>query len=377
MNLDELILVTGGSVHSSRLPSCVSREQYRILKSWLQYLQQFVDGVSKGAKGPKVTLHFSLSPSLVCRTRTLDDGSVAVLLPLGLPVRVRTFARLLLRYFGQQSGIRLAASLLDDYPESHWRIAPSLVPLFGELADESEHWRLLAILDSHIELKPELETVVNELVWVASCYLTWHEVAHAIRGHFSIVARARSDSRTVRSINEADMRKALEIDADASATMLMLFTTFEKMRADDVENEVDKAFFWIGYAATLVFGLYDTRRKALGLYSQAFYPHPIVRHGLFVDFATAHIAERWPKLGSVWEKENIVGWKECVAALRHLDVDVFTGKFGGNTKKSREIAKFVPVTAMTYNVFDSSFVSEGKHRERALASEVLPQLGLG
>ena len=45
-------------------------------------------------------------------------------------------------------------------------------------------------------------------------------------------------------------------------------------------------------------------------------------------------------------------------------------KFGGDTKKPREIAALVPVTAMTYNVFDQSFVDDGIQREMALVREV-------
>ena len=64
-------------------------------------------------------------------------------------------------------------------------------------------------------------------------------------------------------------------------------------------------------------------------------------------------------------------------ALRHLELDVFTGKFGGNTQKPREIAKLVPVTAMTYNVFDQSFVSDGIQKEMALVRNVLQHVRLG
>jgi hypothetical protein len=336
-----------------------------------------VDGISKGAKVLKIELRFIQSPSLVCRIRTLDDGSVAVLLPLGLSIRVRTFGRLLLSYFGRKAPIQIASSLLDDYPESHWRIAPSLVPLFGEFADEAEHWRQLATLDSQIQIDPELEPAVNELLWAALCYLTWHEVAHAIRGHFSIEKDARTKSCNGPPIGEVDIRKALEIDADCWAAFLMLFTTLENIKAAGQEAELGSCFFWIGYSITLVFGLYDSRRKALDLYSQAFYPHPIIRHRLFLDFATAHIAERWPELAELWEKETNRGWNGCVAALRNLDVDVMTGKFGGNTKKPREVAQLVPVTAMTYNVFDQSFVHDGIQKDKALLRQVFLQFGPG
>ncbi len=377
MTLRELVLLAGGSVNDSHLPPCISLEQYERLSSWLSLLQHFADGHSKASKGPKIVLLFARSPSLVCRVRTLEDGSVAIILPLGLPARVRVLARLLLGYFEPELDIKIVASLVDDIPESDWEIAPSLVPLFGEFADESEHWQRLDILDSQLKLAPEIEPAVDDLLWVAVCYLTCHELAHAIQGHFPVVERARVDSRLTQQIGDASFRKALEVDADHAATTFMLLITHMKMESEGVEAEIGSAFFWIGYAITLIFGLYDSRRKALSLYSESFYPHPVIRHALFLDFATEMIAKQLPAQKKIWGEQSVRGWEKCVHAFRRLDVDVFTGKFGADTKNTEELVKFVPVTAMNYNIFDSSFVSEKKNEERALASRILQRVGLG
>ena len=376
MILQEFILLAGGGVDNLSLPRNIHRKDFKLLTFWLELLQGVIDAYSK-VKGLKVTLHFILSPSLVCRTRPLEDGSVAILVPLGLPVRIRILARILLGYFGQESITRFANSLLDDIPESDWRIAPSLIPVFGEFVDESAHWRQLGILDSQLELNPEIEPAVYDLLWVALCYLTCHEFAHAIRGHFSVVEQIRSNSQTIQKLGgENNLRKALEIDADAVATSLMLLITREKMEAEGVAGDASSAFFWIGYAFTLIFGLYDSRRKALNLYSKAFYPHPIVRHALILDFAELAFAQNDPAMEKSWTETSIKGWHECVSALRHLDVDVFMGKFG-TARNNEELAKFVPVTAMNYTIFDTSYVKDQVRNARALTESVLNQVGLG
>ena len=73
-------------------------------------------------------------------------------------------------------------------------------------------------------------------------------------------------------------------------------------------------------------------------------------------------------------KRNAPRWNECISALRHLDIDVMRGRFGGDSK---EIAKFIPVTAMNYNVFDQTFFGDEVKKERALRFEVLTKFGRG
>jgi hypothetical protein len=72
------------------------------------------------------------------------------------------------------------------------------------------------------------------------------QVAHAIRGHFSIIAGVQNGSSGAPAIAEAELRRALENDADDLAALLMLFTSTEKMRSGTTYDNHESVFFWIG-----------------------------------------------------------------------------------------------------------------------------------
>lgn len=121
----------------------------------------------------------------------------------------------------------------------------------------------------------------------------------------------------------------------------------------------------------MVFGLYDTRRKALSLYSDAHYPHPLVRRQLFSDFAATYIRDHRPELVDPWRACERAGWAACIEALRHMDVAALIGKFGGTEAH----AQLTPVTALTYTVFDAMYVRNWADEEIALAEDRLGGLG--
>src|SRR5688500_18722983 len=102
MTLQDFILLAGGNINPSRLPRGVIREDYNLLASWTKIIQKFLEGYCQGSKTAKVGLYLVNSPSLVCRTKPVDDGSVAILVPLGLITRTRVFARILLGYYGKE-----------------------------------------------------------------------------------------------------------------------------------------------------------------------------------------------------------------------------------------------------------------------------------
>ena len=377
MTLQEFIMLAGGSVEDSRLPNCISKEEFEELSNWSLLLQKVMDQHSKNSNSTRVTIHLTHSPSLVCRTKPLDDGSVAILIPLGLYMRVRVFARVLLNYYGKESNMSLLNSILDDIPESDWAIVPALIPIFGEVDDESTHWRQLADLNSTIELDPELEPAVTDLAWFAFCYLTCHEYAHAIRDHFSIVKQVKVPPTFEQPSDDVSLRKALEIDADAIAISLMLIITLMDMETKGLTGENASALYWMCYALTLVFRLYDSRRKALSLYSEGIYYHPIVRHRLIIGDADTFISRFRPTMKKKWIDDSTSGCQACVGALRHLDIDVMLGKFRGKTKNNKELAKYLPVTAMNFTTFADIFVDEQVQDARAQTSSILEKFGLG
>jgi hypothetical protein len=370
VNVDEFLVLTGGPVDESALPTSIPSAQYDLFANWLTSLQGILEPLTKGAASARVALVQTRSPSLVCRVRLLDDGTAAVVVPIGAFARTRVWARMLLQWLledEEEPTMKIAASILDDYSESHWQIAPRLAPLFGELRDESEHWSELAALDASLSLDAELEPAVDDLVWACLVYLILHEVAHVVRDHFRLVAQPTTTSGP----DDVAIRRALEIDADAAATHLLLFVLFAKVEGHG-DEALESAFYWLGYAMALLLGLYDSRRKSLGLYSTAYYPHPVVRHRLLTDFARVALADQRPDLLEAWDVREAEGWAACVRALWKVDIEAFTGRFGGS---KGDTPRFVPVTALNYAEFDSSFVREQVEEEKARAAAVMAAIG--
>ena len=367
MKLEEFLVLAGGPVDEDALPPSISSEQYRLFVNWLAWIQKLLDPLTDGAGSARVAIVQSCSPSLVCRVRLLDDDTAALVIPLGAFARTRVWARMLLQWFYEDENeptTQIVGSILDDFPESHWEIAPVLTSLFGELRDEREHWSQLAALDSSLSLDEQLELAVDDLVWASIVYLILHEVAHVVRDHFGLVGRRISEGP-----DDATIRRALEIDADFTAAQLLIFTVLAKIETEGEGDEaLEWAFYWLGYALALLLGLYDSRRKALDLYSTAYYPHPVVRHRLFTDFARASLAEQRPDLLGAWDVREVEGWQACVRALWKVDVETVVGRFGGSKE---ETFRFVPVTALNYAVFDSTFVLDQVEMEKARTGEVL------
>jgi hypothetical protein len=135
---------------------------------------------------------------------------------------------------------------------------------------------------------------------------------------------------------------------------------------------VDRGFYWMGYAAAMLFGLYDSRRKALNLYSQAVYPHPLVRRQLFSDFTATYIRDHRPDLVDTWRTRERAGWSACVSALRYIDVEALAGRFGGSAKESY---RYAPVSALTYNVFDSTYMRGYADEEIERADSIFRLIG--
>src|SRR5215471_3529780 len=72
-----------------------------------------------------------------------------------------------------------------------------------------------------------------------------------------------------------------------------------------------------------------------------------------------------------WGESQEAGWFACVNALRLLDLECFTGEFSEHRKDSY---RFVPVTALNYTVFDTSFVADQVQKEKVLIEEVTSRL---
>jgi hypothetical protein len=177
---------------------------------------------------------------------------------------------------------------------------------------------------------------------VCVVYLIWHEVAQVARQHFALLKQAQGHSgRGSDEPDDAAVRRALEFDADLFAAQLLLFTALGELETAH-QTTRDTGFHWIGYAVAMGFGLYDSRRKALNLYSESDYPHPIIRRQLFSDFAATYIRINRLDLVDTWRAQERAGWLACVTALRHMDVEALSGSFGGAGGATH---RFAPVIA--------------------------------
>jgi hypothetical protein len=271
--------------------------------------------------------------------------------------------------------MRFIASLLDDRPESDWELPPRLRPIFGEFVEDDHHWQLLGELAAEWVPDTDLNLAMREVTWSAMAYVVMHEVSHVLRGHSSALRWIQED-RPARALpmDHQEFQRGLELDADDWGAGLFLFMveiTLDQSRTSDYRAN---AFHWIGFAVTLLFGMYDTRRKALGLYSERKYPHPVVRHKLFVRSTNGYLGAQMPEWLDDWQRHEYDGWEQCVQAFWRLDEDSAVGKFG---VPSRQGVQYFPVTALNYNIFDSSFTDDQLEHEIALLESVVHLLIAG
>jgi hypothetical protein len=370
MDLETAVAVAGGRIASlAELCDSLSMDELVIVKSWLTSIQEIIDGLTEGAESERISVVLTRSPTLALRVRPLDDGSVTLLFPIGLIVRIRLLATLLLSYPDRDYKIRFIASLLDDRPEGDWELPPQLRPIFGEFVEDDHHWQQLAELATEWAPDNELNLALRDVTWAAMAYVVMHEVSHVLRGHLSALGRVQEDRFAhALSVDHQEFRRGLELDADDWGAGLFLFMVELRLDQSRTSDYRADAFNWIGFAITLLFGMYDTRRKALDLYAERMYPHPVVRHKLFVRSTTGYLRERKPEWLDDWTQHEYAGWTRCVLAFWRLDEDSFVGKFG---VPSRRGVQYAPVTALNYNVFDSSFTDDQVEHEIALLETVV------
>lgn len=95
-----------------------------------------------------------------------------------------------------------------------------------------------------------------------------------------------------------------------------------------------------------------------------------------MDFIDGSMSQNPPTWKEAMTDSKVSGWNKCVDALRQLDVEVFTGKFGTNSKNTQQLVTFIPVTAMNYTIFDQTFIADDVREARALTHKVLSKIGL-
>jgi hypothetical protein len=103
-----------------------------------------------------------------------------------------------------------------------------------------------------------------------------------------------------------------------------------QLHSANMLDRLPLGFLRLGYAITLVIGMYDVRRKYVGAYRKGRYPHPTVRIEIVNDGIVNYLANRGdvPALLDAWRLEGTQGWQRCVFAFHDLNLDAHAGLFG-------------------------------------------------
>lgn len=205
MDLETAVAIAGGRIaNPADLYDSILAEEFAIVEVWLARIQKIIDLLTEGAECERISAVLTRSPTLALRMRPLDDGSVVLLVPIGIIVRIRLLAALLLIYPDRDYVMRIVAPLTDDRPESDWELPPRLRPIFGEFIDDDHHWQLLGRFASEWAPEPELNLTLREVTWSAMTYAVMHEVAHVLRGHLGANLRKLQEDRLGHALPVSD-----------------------------------------------------------------------------------------------------------------------------------------------------------------------------
>jgi len=326
-SLQEAIDLAGGSVTPENCPSVFPVDHFLQISIQLQGIGRQLDGILK--KSGSETwggMALTLSSSFSCKVRPIQDKGYAILIPIGVPARLRVLSRLLLSYWHLDSSPRFIRSPLDDVPGDRDAIPPLLKPLFLETVD-TDYWDQLQELDRTIELDDGFEPDIQELVAIALIFLISHEFTHILHGHFDLMKRAENETL---SLSQAEIRRGIEIDGDDGAAAISLWIQNElinEARAAVQQANQELGWLRLAYAVTMIFAISDAHQKYFGAYDRDSYNHPMVRCELFLQSAQRAISG--PEgVQQSWVLNSSEGWKKCIMALENLTMDALSGKFG-------------------------------------------------
>ncbi len=329
LSLEEALRLAGGAITANNKPNLISANQYLDMVSTLDSLGAHFTEILESADlahigGPLVLTN---SPSFSCSAKVLPDGSFALFVPMGVPARLRVLARLLLRFWGKESRIRVVRSVFDNIPNEKDSVPPQLRPIFLEELTSDPYWNELNKLDESIEIDGTFETDVRELVHLGLVFMASHEFSHVLHGHFDLMSRARTEDL---GIDQSALRKGMEVDADAGASaiaMRVLMKDVESAAKSHLDVSIATGWLRLAYVVTLIFAVTDSHRKFAYGYQQSYYNHPMVRCELFFSSATKSISGS-KEAKQLWQKKSTEGWMKCVFALNDLTREAWSGKYG-------------------------------------------------
>jgi hypothetical protein len=344
-DVEETADLHGGLLTIGNCPAAIPSEVFALLSSSTARIGQAFDRILRQANAHlQHTIVLTRANSFSCRVKAIGNDGFLILVPAGMPARVRVLSRLLLSYWHQESAVRLFQSPLDNVQWSRDNVPPLLQPLFLE-EDSLDWWGRLQALDETIKLDPAFDPDVLELVHVALLFLLSHEFTHVLHGHFDLLKRAQNETL---SLSVPELRRGIEIDADdgaAAVAMLILKQDVDEGIAAGRDVKLERGWLRLAYAVTTVFAISDTHRRFFGGYDDGAYNHPMVRCELFFDAVLRSLdgPETWRE---TWHQESTEGWKRAVLALENVGIDAVKAKFGHRPKG----APAAPLHTLSYSV---------------------------
>lgn len=333
-----IISMYGGIACAETIETLLSSEVYASVSNSVQFIQNGFNAILVN-EGKQKVCHFYLvnSASYVCRMHSLTDGDAIIVLPVGMIARLSVGARMLLQYWDKNCEFHLMNGVTDDIEEVNWTMPEKLIPLFGPYKpeDESQFWQDILELNRSIELPSLYEEDVVNLLHLGIVHLAAHEFGHFWQRHSVLKTIDVKNEFLVRhNLTHADIKKGIELHADAVAGGLSMLVMLAQIKPNpgvqDDLNTLYCAFLRLSYIATMLYGLYEPRRKYIGAYdNDDSYTHPLVRRQLAVRSANSRLKySEFSQLLPVWHQAELEGWVRCIQALNCMNMDCWEGKYG-------------------------------------------------
>jgi len=341
MNLNDAVELAGGDILVADVPPCLPLDTFESARGSLEFLEGISGPLHEGLTSRPTHIRVVQSSSIVCSTRRLSDESHLVVVPLGLIVRLRLLAGLMLRHWQQQHIYLYAEHAVGRTKK---KCPPLLVSLFDHYRNDESYWPLASDLEARIPDIAYLESDIKELIHLALVNVVGHELGHVVRKHANARRLFRAGCGDTARV--AMFERMLEYDADVVSASWSIFTLELQLQ---VANQVDRlplASLRMGYALTLLYALYDATVRNYEAYAESRYMHPLVRRHLFVEVTHANLREGNIEWWRVYAPNELRGWVEAALALNDLAFECGAGKWGDVGTDPRD---YIPLSALHYN----------------------------
>ncbi len=366
LTLEDALAIEGGPLElGSSLPALPARTIDEVYTTFAFLIKIFLSSLPDREEGVFIAL--TRSSGLACRARQLSDGSCVMLVPAGLVARLRTFCRMLLRFWDKEKHVLFASSPLDKIPEDQWQVPPKLVPLFEQRESGEEFWKHLQELDDSLELDPGFDPDVAELMHLGLVFLMCHEFAHVFFRHFEFLQTVKQTRP-----NEVDRtRRGMELHADSFAGTWATTIFMAQIGNRGDSKSVARGILQQSYIVTVIMALFDAQKKFVGFYDRGDYNHPMIRREVFAEACQNEVSSEGKEFLSFWQDIEMQGWKRAVDAFADLNIEAMEGRFGKIDKGKLAY----PLQALNYGM-GASFFTLGKTLEEgnALLGELKEQI---